>query len=78
MKKNLTKIIHALPRYFSPGLKLTLSFLVLLMAQISVNAQDKTVSGKIVSPAGEPLFGVTVSVKNANKKTTTGPDGNFF
>lgn len=77
MKKNLTKIIRHIPNYFSRGLKFALCCLLMVMSQEAVYAQDKTVSGKIVSATGEPLAGVTVGVKNSDKKTTTGPDGNF-
>lgn len=77
MKKNLTKMILCVSTYFSPGLKFTLCLLIMAAAQLSVSAQNRTISGKIVSPAGEPLAGVTVTVKNSDRKTITGADGSF-
>ena len=44
----------------------------MVMAQVLVYAQDKMVSGKIVS-ATVSRCSVTVGVKNSDKKTTTGP-----
>jgi TonB-linked SusC/RagA family outer membrane protein len=38
---------------------------------------DITVSGKVTGPAGEPLPGVSVSIKGTQVGTTTGPEGNF-
>lgn len=86
MKKNLLNILGLIPKYFSPGLKLTLCCFVMSMVQVSLTAQvtpsstvaaSKKVSGKIVSASGDPLVGVTVGVKNSASKTTTDASGNF-
>jgi TonB-dependent starch-binding outer membrane protein SusC len=83
MKKDLFNIIGFIPKYFSPGFKLILCFVLLAIAQVSVIAQDnpssadKPISGKIVSALGEPLSGVTVAVKNSTHATITDDEGNF-
>ena len=83
MKKDLFKIIGFIPKYFSPGFKLILCFVLLAIARVSVIAQDnpsssdKPISGKIVSALGEPLSGVTVAVKNSTRATITDDEGNF-
>ena len=81
MKKNLTNIICSIRKYFSPGLKLTLCYIIMAMIQVSVTAQDnaagKQISGKVVSASGEPLSGATVGVKNTTNQTTTDAEGNF-
>lgn len=40
-------------------------------------AQQKKVSGKVLDPAGKPLAGVTVSVKNKNVGTSTNANGDY-
>lgn len=82
MKKHLKNIVGYFPAYFSSALKLTLCCILLVIAQVSVTAQenalpDKNISGKIVSASGDPLVGVTIGIKNSIKKTTTDADGNF-
>jgi TonB-linked SusC/RagA family outer membrane protein len=86
MKKNFMNIMGIFPKYFSPGLKITLCCIIMAMAQVQVNAQekqtstataDKKISGKIVSATGEPLIGATVGIKNTTNRTTTDADGNF-
>src|SRR5665647_1590372 len=86
MKKNFMNIRGIFPKYFSPGLKITLCCIIMAMAQGQVNAQekqtstataDKKISGKIVSATGEPLIGATVGIKNTTNRTTTDADGNF-
>lgn len=86
MKKNFMNIIGIIPKYFSPGLKITLCCIIMAMAQGRVNAQekqtstataDKKITGKIVSATGEPLIGATVGIKNTTNRTTTDADGNF-
>ena len=54
-------------------------FMVLLAAlllSLATMAQQKTVSGKITDPDGEPLSGVTIAVKGG-ASTQTAPDGSF-
>lgn len=86
MKKNLLNILGYIPKYFSPGLKLTLCCFVIATMHVSVTAQvatkstvavNKKISGKIVSASGEPLIGVTVSEKNGTARTSTDVSGNF-
>ena len=40
-------------------------------------AQSKEISGKVTDDKGNPLFGVTVNVKNSRTSTSSGPDGSF-
>lgn len=55
----------------------TLFFNVLLFAVLQVNAQTKTVTGKVTdSKDGTPLAGVSITVKGA-AGTVTQPDGSF-
>jgi len=83
MKKNFLNSIWFIPKYFSPGLKLTLCFVLITMmrftltAQVSPAAADKVISGKVVAASGEPLSGVTVAVKNTSNATVTDENGNF-
>ena len=64
MKKNCTNPIRFISQPFSPGLKLCLCFILMVVIQLSVAAQSTTkVSGKITSVTGDPLVGVTVGEK---------------
>ena len=55
----------------------TLFFNVLLFAALQVNAQTKTVTGKVTDAKdGTPLVGVSITVKGA-AGTVTQPDGSF-
>jgi TonB-linked SusC/RagA family outer membrane protein len=62
-----------------PALKLSLCFIALIIIHIGAFGQEaeKKITGRIVSANGEPLIGVTVTVKNANRSTTTDDNGNF-
>lgn len=52
-------------------------FFVLLLTAFPVFGQDKKVTGRITSDAGEPLSGVSVLIKGTTKGTTTDNNGNF-
>jgi TonB-dependent starch-binding outer membrane protein SusC len=54
-----------------------LSVIFVLFSALPVLAQNKKISGKILSPERVPLAGVTVQVKNSNNSTTTAEDGSF-
>ena len=41
------------------------------------NVQQTTVRGTVVDASGEPMIGVTVSVKGSSSGTVTGLDGSF-
>ena len=68
-------------------MKLTLAFMLFACVQVmaagvsapatSINALDQRVSGKVTNAAGEPLAGVSVTVKGSRVGTTTGTDGGF-
>ena len=59
--------------------KLLTSFLALLLLQISpfVFAQQKQVTGTVVSQANVPVSGASVVVKNSTRGTQTNPEGQF-
>ena len=52
-------------------------FLPLLLLAGQVNAQDKTVAGKVTGSDGAPLSNVTILVKGSTSGTQTTADGNF-
>ena len=58
------------------NLKLLLAAAFLLSIH-SLLAQSKEITGRITDDKGNPLFGVTVNVKNTKVSTSTGPDGSF-
>lgn len=60
--------------------KILASKLVVLkegMTAMEIESQDLRVTGKVVSSTGEPLAGVSVSVKGSRTGTTTDAGGNF-
>jgi TonB-linked SusC/RagA family outer membrane protein len=57
--------------------KVTALFFVMLLTASPVFGQDKKVTGRITSDAGEPLSGVSILVKGTTKGTTTDNNGNF-
>jgi TonB-linked SusC/RagA family outer membrane protein len=79
MKKDLMNSIRSIPQRFSPGLKLCICFILIVIVQGSVTAQTSTtrVSGKITTGSGEPLQGVTVTEKNTTHATVTDLKGDF-
>ena len=78
MKKNLTNALRFISQQFSPGLKLCLCFILIVVMQASVSAQSTIkVSGKITSATGDPLQGATVAEKNTTNMTTTNVTGDF-
>ncbi|ULT26208.1 carboxypeptidase-like regulatory domain-containing protein [Sphingobacterium sp. E70] len=55
-----------------------LLFSLMSMAAPNVFAQSQLkISGKVTSPAGEPLAGVTVLIKGAKNGTVTDVSGNY-
>lgn len=53
--------------------------LLFLFAVLFVNAQTRTITGKVTSSdKGEPIAGVSVIVKNTNAGTTTNNNGEFL
>ncbi len=58
--------------------KLLMSFVLLLLLVFRVSAQDRMISGKILSSEdGSALPGVSVSVKGTSKGTTSNADGSY-
>jgi TonB-linked SusC/RagA family outer membrane protein len=58
---------------FYPGIL----FLLLALAPAIINAQDKTITGTVLSDQNEPLPGVSVSVQGTTRATVTGSDGKY-
>ena len=52
-------------------------FLVLLFSFTTAMSQNKTVTGRVTSGAGEPLLGVSVSVKGTKTATATDASGDY-
>ena len=52
------------------------SLAALLLAQ-GVALAQKTATGRVTDPEGQPLAGVTVMVKGTQTGTMTGPDGSW-
>ena len=61
--------------FFLPLLMFSLS--LLFNASIQVYGQGNVVTGRVTSTAGDPLPGVSILVKGANKGTSTDNNGNF-
>lgn len=57
--------------------KLFLPVLVVAMASASATAQERSVKGRIVDEAGEPLPGASIVIKNTQSGTVADDDGNF-
>ncbi|RYY42155.1 MAG: SusC/RagA family TonB-linked outer membrane protein, partial [Chitinophagaceae bacterium] len=57
--------------------KLLLLMLGVLLLSTQLLAQSRTVSGRVTDAQGRAIANASVSVKGANKGTTTGPDGAF-
>ncbi|PSR54261.1 TonB-dependent receptor [Adhaeribacter arboris] len=84
MKKLLqksSKLLLLLALYESTSLAATANFFPPLAKTKRVLKPKfsftETISGKVVTEAGEPLIGVSVLVKNTNIGTTTATDGSF-
>src|ERR1043166_7734784 len=59
-------------------MKVKLSFFVfLLFSFVTTIAQTKTVTGRVTKENGDPLSGVTVSVKGTKTVTLTNNDGRY-
>jgi TonB-dependent starch-binding outer membrane protein SusC len=59
------------------GRMLMLTFLLVAFTGMAVFAQNKQITGKVLSPEGTGLPGVSVGVKGTTTGTTTGNDGSF-
>ncbi|WP_217606740.1 TonB-dependent receptor [Chitinophaga sp. GbtcB8] len=57
--------------------KFTLLMAFLLLAVLYAGAQDLAIKGHVQDQQGNPLPGVSISIKNTSKGAITQPDGNF-
>ncbi len=76
----LTDVLDQILANTGVSYKILGSNLVVLKQAVSadeITAQDIRVTGKVTSPGGEPLAGVSVSVKGTRTGTTTDINGNF-
>ena len=55
-------------------LRIKVLILLILCAPLSLLAQNKKISGIVIDDGNEPLIGVSVTIKNANKSTGTVTD----
>lgn len=55
----------------------TISLPVLLLLSMIATAQDRVITGRVTEPAGTGLSGVSISIKNQSRGTTSGDDGSF-
>jgi iron complex outermembrane receptor protein len=55
----------------------TICLPMLLLSSLVVQAQERTVSGRVLDATGKGILGVTVSLKGQPKATTTSEDGSF-
>jgi TonB-linked SusC/RagA family outer membrane protein len=59
------------------GRMVLLTFLLFAFTGMAAFGQNKQITGKVISPEGIALPGVTIMVKGTSKATTTGTDGAF-
>ena len=57
-----------------PRFLIAISF---MLSGVIAQAQEKTITGTVTNPDGQPLAGTTVSVKGSTVATQTNADGNF-
>lgn len=57
--------------------KILLLLCVLLCISITMQAQEKTITGKVTDDKGNPLNGASVVVKGSTAGTSTNADGTF-
>ncbi|MDF2187136.1 SusC/RagA family TonB-linked outer membrane protein [Paraflavitalea sp. CAU 1676] len=55
----------------------TLLCTLLILVQLVVQAQERTISGKVTDAAGAPVVGASVTVKGSSLGTSSGSDGAF-
>jgi len=55
----------------------TLLCALLMLVQLVVQAQERTISGKVTDAAGAPVVGASVTVKGSTLGTSSGTDGSF-
>ncbi|MEO7044600.1 MAG: TonB-dependent receptor [Ferruginibacter sp.] len=62
---------------FSGSLKLFLCFIAMTMLHMNVMAQESVITGNVISAAGQPLIGVSITIKGTRKTTITNNSGQF-
>src|ERR1700733_8523789 len=63
--------------FLSPFGKVSMILLLLSVLGIASFAQNKKITGKVLADDGNPLSGVTVTVKGGSAGTATANDGSF-
>ncbi|MCS3795944.1 SusC/RagA family TonB-linked outer membrane protein [Niastella sp. OAS944] len=58
-------------------MKKFISLLLITCSMFTVYSQTKSVSGKVTDASGNPLIGISVTIKGTMSGTTSNPDGTF-
>lgn len=66
-----------LPAYYAWGFRKLFPIVIFLFISFTSFAQQKTVSGKVSDPDGQPVVGATVSAQGTNAITQTNSGGDF-
>ncbi len=76
---SLSEVLNTVLANTGVGYKILKSNLVVLKEGVSaeIEVKDITVSGKVTSASGEPMVGVSVTVKGSRTGTTTNSEGNY-
>lgn len=75
MKKKVLETV--LPKLITPVMHKCLLVIVLLFGFSEVYGQESNVRGKVTDTTGNPLSGVSVTIKNTKTGTSTGVTGEF-
>lgn len=76
----LTEVMREVLGNTGIGYKIINNNLVVLKSNLNstdIDVVDKTVSGKVTSATGDPMVGVSVTIKGSRTGTTTDANGNF-
>jgi len=75
--KNLLLKKKALFNKGSVNGTILLTLVLLVFSNLTIFAQSKRITGKVIADDGSPLAGVTVSVKGGTGGTSTAADGSY-
>jgi len=64
-------------KFKEKGFRMFLLFSLFVFCSLAANAQQKTISGKILDAKGDPIIGANVEVKGTSTGTVSDADGNF-
>lgn len=75
MKKNSPKRVEC--SLYKSIRKTVFLIMLTLLSTLSALAQERSISGAVIDEKGEPLIGVSVSIKGTTTGTLTDIDGKF-